>query len=114
MKKSLMILIAAATLLFSVVACEEKEDSKLKDFTHPEYSSTDSFVLGAIYSLGQHSIQATRNSDIAQAAVNRLYSFIDSLEDRGEINAMNAAVFRAHSYEVIRQETEADDEIGFS
>ena len=111
MKKSLMILIAAATLLFSVVACEEKEDGKLKDFTHPEYSSTDSFVLGAIYSLGQYSIQATRNRDIAQAAVNRLYSFIDSLEDRGEINAMNAAVFRAHSYELIRQETEADDEM---
>ncbi len=114
MKKTLMILAAAATLLLSVVACEEKEDSKLKDFANPEYSRTDSLILSAIHSLSQHSIRATGNRDMAQAAVNRLYSFIDSLEDRGEINAMNAAVFRAHSYEVIRQETEADDEIGFS
>ena len=109
-----MILAAAATLLFSVVACEEKEDSKLKDFANPEYSRTDSLILSAIHSLSQYSILATGNREMAQAAVNRLYSFIDSLEDRGEINAMNAAVFRAHSYEVIRQETEADDEIGFS
>ena len=111
MKKTLMILAAAATLLFSVVACEEKEDSKLKDFTNPEYSRTDSLILSAIHSLSQYSILATGNRDMAQAAVNRMYSFIDSLEDRGEINAMNAAVFRAHSYEVIRQETEADDEM---
>ena len=111
MRKVIIIIAAAAALFFSVVACDEKEDNKLKDFANPELSKTDSFIMDVIYSARPYSILRTGNRDTAQAALNYLYSFIDSMENRGEINAMAAAVFRAHSYELIRQETEADDEM---
>ena len=109
--KILITLAAAISLIFSIVACEEKEDDRLIDFSQPEMSHMDSLVLGTIYSVSPYSIRNTLNRDTAQAAVEYLYSCIDSLENSGELSPMAAAVFRAHSYEMIRQETEADDEM---
>ena len=54
MKKLSIRLLAIVALIFLVFACEKKESKGLTDFSNPDYSSIDSLVMNAIYSVDRN------------------------------------------------------------
>ena len=100
MKKSIIRILAFAALIFFVFACEKKESKGLTDFNHPDYSSTDSLVINAIYSVDRNIfIDADWNSERAVFLTDSLKSFVDSLEKSGDLSELGADVWRGRLYQ---------------
>jgi serine phosphatase RsbU (regulator of sigma subunit) len=92
--------VAAVTLIFSVLACEKKEVKGLTDFTHPDYSSTDSLVMNAINSVDRHIFYADDyDEQRADFLVDSLKQIIDRMEADGDLSEAAADVWRGKLYQ---------------
>ena len=109
MKKSFIYLLAFAALFFSVIACVKKENVKLTDFSHPDYSSTDSLVNNTLFSVDYNIFYDEDNSDRAAFLIDSLKSFVDSLEKSGDLNELGADVWRGRLYNYAGRDNLAEE-----
>ena len=109
MKKSFIYLLAFAALFFSVIACVKKENMKLTDFSHPDYSSTDSLVNNTLFSVDYNIFYDEDNSDRAAFLIDSLKSFVDSLEKSGDLNELGADVWRGRLYNYAGRDNLAEE-----
>ena len=110
MKKLPIRLLVIAALIFLVFACEKKESKGLTDFSHPDYSSIDSLVMNAIYSVDRNIFYYENwNSERAVFLIDSLKSFVDSLEKRGDLSESGADVWRGRLYHYTGHDNQAED-----
>ena len=109
MKKSFIYLLAFAALFFSVIACVKKENVKLTDFSHPDYSSTDSLVNNTLFSVDYNIFYDEDNSDRAAFLIDSLKSFVDNLEKSGDLNELGADVWRGRLYNYAGRDNLAEE-----
>ena len=110
MKKLPIRLLVIAALIFLVFACEKKESKGLTDFSHPDYSSIDSLVMNAIYSVDRNYFYDDNwNSERAVFLIDSLKSFVDSLEKHGDLSESGADVWRGRLYYYTGHDNLAED-----
>ena len=106
-KKSFLILVAIG-LIFSVFSCEKKESSEQTDLSQPNYSRTDSMVLGTISSVDWRSIYYGSDEQ-REFVVNRLKQIVDSLEQAGDLDGLGADTYRGMIYNNAYKRLEAEE-----
>lgn len=83
----------AIGLLFSVYACENREDRDQADLSQPDYSQIDTLLINTIYSVDWDSIYYGSNEQ-RELVLARLTQIIDSLEQAGDLDGLGADTYR--------------------
>ena len=106
-KCSLMAAFVAIGLLFSVYACENREDRDRADLSQPDYSQTDTLVINTIFSVDWNSIYYGSNEQ-REFVLARLTQIIDSLEQAGDLDGLGADTYRGMIYNNAYKRLEAE------
>ena len=106
-KCSLMAAFVAIGLLFSVYACENREDRDRADLSQPNYSQTDTLVINTIFSVDWNSIYYGSNEQ-REFVLARLTQIIDSLEQAGDLDGLGADTYRGMIYNNAYKRLEAE------
>ena len=102
-----MAVFVAIGLLFSVYACENREDRDRADLSQPDYSQTDTLVLNTIFSVDWKSIYYGSNEQ-REFVLARLTQIIDSLEQAGDLDGLGADTYRGMIYNNAYKSLEAE------
>lgn len=97
----------AIGLLFSVYACENREDRDRADLSQPDYSQTDTLVINTIFSVDWNSIYYGSNEQ-REFVLARLTQIIDSLEQAGDLDGLGADTYRGMIYNNAYKRLEAE------
>ena len=97
----------AIGLLFSVYACENREDRDRADLSQPDYSQIDTMVLNTIFSVDWNSIYYGSNEQ-REFVLARLTQIIDSLEQAGDLDGLGADTYRGMIYNNAYKSLEAE------
>ena len=97
----------AIGLLFSVYACENREDRDRADLSQPDYSQTDTLVINTIFSVDWNSIYYGSNEQ-REFVLARLMQIIDSLEQAGDLDGLGADTYRGMIYNNAYKRLEAE------
>ena len=106
-KCSLMAAFVAIGLLFSVYACENREDRDRTDLSQPDYSLTDTLLINTIFSVDWNSIYYGSNEQ-REFVLARLTQIIDSLEQAGDLDGLGADTYRGMIYNNAYKRLEAE------
>ena len=102
-----MAVFVAIGLLFSVYACENREDRDRADLSQPDYSQTDTLVINTIFSVDWNSIYYGSNEQ-REFVLARLTQIIDSLEQAGDLDGLGADTYRGMIYNNAYKRLEAE------
>ena len=97
----------AIGLLFSVYACENREDRERADLSQPDYTQIDTLVLNTIFSVDWKSIYYGSNEQ-REFVLARLTQIIDSLEQAGDLDGLGADTYRGMIYNNADKRLEAE------
>ena len=106
-KCSLMAVFVAIGLLFSVYACENREDRNRADLSQPDYTQIDTLLLNTIFSVDWNSIYYGSNEQ-REFVLARLTQIIDSLEQAGDLDGLGADTYRGMIYNNAYKSLEAE------
>ena len=106
-KCSLMAVFVAIGLLFSVYACENREDRNRADLSQPDYTQIDTLLLNTIFSVDWNSIYYGSNEQ-KEFVLARLTQIIDSLEQAGDLDGLGADTYRGMIYNNAYKSLEAE------
>ena len=106
-KCSLMAVFVAIGLLFSVYACENREDRDRADLSQPDYTQIDTLLLNTIFSVDWNSIYYGSNEQ-REFVLARLTQIIDSLEQAGDLDGLGADTYRGMIYNNAYKSLEAE------
>ena len=106
-KCSLMAVFIAIGLLFSVYACENREDRDRADLSQPDYTQIDTLLLNTIFSVDWNSIYYGSNEQ-REFVLARLTQIIDSLEQAGDLDGLGADTYRGMIYNNAYKRLEAE------
>lgn len=109
MKKYFILLLIITVSFFVVLAsCENKESNDSNDMNQPNYSLIDTIMLSTIYSVDWNELHNNRRQEDIAYLVDRLIFIVDSLENTGELNEMNADAYRGMIYKCADQKLNAE------
>ena len=97
----------AIGLLFSVYACENREDRNRADLSQPDYTQIDTLLLNTIFSVDWNSIYYGSNEQ-REFVLARLTQIIDSLEQAGDLDGLGADTYRGMIYNNAYKSLEAE------
>ena len=97
----------AIGLLFSVYACENREDRDRADLSQPDYTQIDTLLLNTIFSVDWNSIYYGSNEQ-REFVLARLTQIIDSLEQAGDLDGLGADTYRGMIYNNAYKRLEAE------
>ena len=97
----------AIGLLFSVYACENREDRDRADLSQPDYTQIDTLLLNTIFSVDWNSIYYGSNEQ-REFVLARLTQIIDSLEQAGDLDGLGADTYRGMIYNNAYKSLEAE------
>ncbi len=103
----IMTAFVAIGLLFSVYACENREDRERADLSQPDYTQIDTLVLNTIFSVDWKSIYYGSNEQ-REFVLARLTQIIDSLEQAGDLDGLGADTYRGMIYNNADKRLEAE------
>ena len=102
-----MAVFVAIGLLFSVYACENREDRDRADLSQPDYTQIDTLLLNTIFSVDWNSIYYGSNEQ-REFVLARLTQIIDSLEQAGDLDGLGADTYRGMIYNNAYKSLEAE------
>ena len=102
-----MAVFVAIGLLFSVYACENREDRNRADLSQPDYTQIDTLLLNTIFSVDWNSIYYGSNEQ-REFVLARLTQIIDSLEQAGDLDGLGADTYRGMIYNNAYKSLEAE------
>ena len=102
-----MAVFVAIGLLFSVYACENREDRDRADLSQPDYTQIDTLLLNTIFSVDWKSIYYGSNEQ-REFVLARLTQIIDSLEQAGDLDGLGADTYRGMIYNNAYKSLEAE------
>ena len=102
-----MAVFVAIGLLFSVYACENREDRNRADLSQPDYTQIDTLVINTIFSVDWNSIYYGSNEQ-REFVLARLTQIIDSLEQAGDLDGLGADTYRGMIYNNAYKRLEAE------
>ena len=102
-----MAVFVAIGLLFSVYACENREDRNRADLSQPDYTQIDTLLLNTIFSVDWNSIYYGSNEQ-REFVLARLTQIIDSLELAGDLDGLGADTYRGMIYNNAYKSLEAE------
>lgn len=102
-----MAVFVAIGLLFSVCACENREDRDRTDLSQPDYTQIDTLLLNTIFSVDWNSIYYGSNEQ-REFVLSRLKQIIDSLEQAGDLDGLGADNYRGMIYNNAYKSLEAE------
>lgn len=102
-----MAVFIAIGLLFSVYACENREDRDRADLSQPDYTQIDTLLLNTIFSVDWNSIYYGSNEQ-REFVLARLTQIIDSLEQAGDLDGLGADTYRGMIYNNAYKRLEAE------
>ena len=102
-----MAVFVAIGLLFSVYACENREDRNRADLSQPDYTQIDTLLLNTIFSVDWNSIYYGSNEQ-KEFVLARLTQIIDSLEQAGDLDGLGADTYRGMIYNNAYKSLEAE------
>ena len=97
----------AIGLLFSVYACENREDRNRADLSQPDYTQIDTLLINTIFSVDWNSIYYGSNEQ-REFVLARLKQIIDSLEQAGDLDGLGADTYRGMIYNNAYKSLEAE------